>query len=142
MAHLINGSDYCITNCDSPTKFPSNAEPCSQMSHQHQRPSTPHALGRLCQRLVQTIYQSSLNYRSAWKLCQPKLGHIQIRSRGRPEKAFHPKEMRRYFIQVYSSRITPHPHWTTQTPRGTCTKRYTGRDDQTRWHPQKRPHPT
>ena len=28
-----------------------------------QLPSSPHAPGRLCQRLVQTIYQSSLDYR-------------------------------------------------------------------------------
>ena len=57
MADSINGSDYGILNWDSPTRVPPNAEPSSPDV------SSPHAPGRLCQRLAQTIYQSSLDYR-------------------------------------------------------------------------------
>ena len=49
MADSINGSDHVILNWDTPTRVPPNAE--------------PHVPGRHCQRLAQTIYQSSLDYR-------------------------------------------------------------------------------
>ena len=52
MDDSINGSNFGILNWDSPRRAPPNAEP-----------SSPHAHGRPCQRLAQTIYQSSLDYR-------------------------------------------------------------------------------
>ena len=61
MADPINGSDYVILNWDSPTRVPPNVEPSSP--DVSLTSASPHAPGRHCQRLAQTIYQSSLYYR-------------------------------------------------------------------------------
>ena len=39
------------------------------------------------------------------------------------------------FRTVLLCGVTPHPYWTTQTPRGTCTSRDIGCDDKMRCHP-------
>ena len=61
MADSINGSDYGILNWDSPTRVPPNAEPSAP--DVSLALASPHARGRHCQRLAQTIYLSSLDYR-------------------------------------------------------------------------------
>ena len=47
----------------APQEFRQMLNRVRQMSHKHQHPSSPHARGRHCQRLAQTIYQSTLDYR-------------------------------------------------------------------------------
>ena len=61
MSDSINGSDNGILNWDSPTRVPPNAEPSSP--DVSLTSALPHAPGRHCQRLAQTIYQFSLDYR-------------------------------------------------------------------------------
>ena len=143
MADSINGSDHGILNWDTPTRVPPNAEPSS--------PDVSLASASL----ITSCSWQTLSTLSSDHL--PILIRLQMKTTPKPglrQTYVNLKKANwdRYRLEVEAapskrslptdcqSSIAPHPYWTTQTPRGTCTSRDTGCDDQTRRPPQKRSH--